>query len=66
MWSFYYSFIDHLRGTINVFRIAVVTCMAGDALAFGCGMTECERCADWVWEHELCLSATTHCRIQAG
>ena len=50
VWSFYYSFIVHLRGTINFFFcIAVVTCMAGEVLAFSCGMTECERCADWIW-----------------
>ena len=40
--SFYYSFIVHLRGTIICFRIAVVTCRAGDALALSCG-------ADWLW-----------------
>ena len=40
--SFYYSFIVHLRGTIICFRIAVVTCVAGDALALSCG-------ADWLW-----------------
>ena len=39
---FYYSFIIHLRGTFSCFRIAVLTCMAGDVLAFSCGMTECE------------------------
>ena len=39
MWSFYYSFIVHLQGSISIFRIAVVTCMTGNALAFSCGMT---------------------------
>ena len=66
VWSFYFSFIVHLPGTIKLFRIAVVTCMAGDALAFSCGMAECECCADWIWEHGLRLSAKTHCSIQAG
>ena len=42
---FYYSFIVHFRGTISCFH-TVVTCMAGDALAFSCGMIECERCAE--------------------
>ena len=46
MLSFYYSFIFHLQGTISCFRIAVITCMDGGAIAFSCGMTECERCAD--------------------
>ena len=40
--SFYHSFLVHLRGTIICFRIAVVTCVAGDALALSCG-------ADWLW-----------------
>ena len=44
-------FIIPLSFIFKVLLIFFVLLLAVDALAFSCGMTECERCADWVWEH---------------